>query len=574
MHLSPALTRFVSAHLTRSSLTHELSKFVVGSDINIANLLESEVSNDSCRLDNKDRRLPPADKPILDFFRALLSQGVSDRSLGRVRAGGLGIELRHRATRDKRSVREKTQKILPRYGRSFYCDGPKQEELLTYEKTAELLNFAKGKLPKTKLGISVLSSAAQDYVSLRQMCDGADFCELNLKYSFRIKDKPEHLKESASAFEAILKEIGRFLTAFADIPSFIKLSRELSWLPGSGEFTRLLELLVKHRKAGLIVANSLKVDIPAFLAGGIEWDLKGGVFCGERLFDQTIDLLEKMKTECQEKNVPLIATGGMIDPEYTILAVRAGASAVQLCTAFDYKGINFYRTLVWNLGNRIKSRGLKSFEQYAERIRDEGVASVYSMPFTYYEEFWGDEAQSAMRADVLTSGRMDMFLMSGQSLVTKWKDALTARLKKNLPARLLLPNPDGGVFVAIQKSWGMSEESEIGNRKARLRKTVMDIHALANIGTRKDLVEVAYTDKCPFFSFYIFDDKVYVAPYPFVLVAGGDMPVPVYVFIAGSPEFTRFEKEFGTLFKLAGEMDGVQKSPASGTGDSSASQKQ
>lgn len=470
---------------------------------------------------------------------------------------------------EKKAVREKTQKILPRYGRSFYCDGPKQDELLTYERTAELLNFAKGKLPKTKLGISVLSSAAQDYAKLRQMCDGAHFCELNLKYSFRIKDKPEHLKESATTFESILKEIEKFLTVFAGLPSFIKLSRELSWLPGSGEFTRLLEPLAKHGKAGLIVANSLKVDIPPFLAAGAEWDLQGGVFCGETLFDQTIDLLGRMKQECESKKIPLIASGGMIDPEYTILAVRAGASAVQLCTTFDYNGTNFYRTLVWNLENRIKSRGLKSFQRYAERIREEGVASVYSMPFTYYEEFYGEEAQSAMRADVMTSGRMDMFVMSGQTLVTKWEDALTVRFKKDLKARLLLPNPDGGIFVAIQKSWGMSEDSEIGNRKSRLRKTASDIENLAKNGTKKGLVEVAFTDKCPFLSFYIFDDKVYVAPYPFILVAGGDMPVPVYVFIAGSHEFARFEKEFNTLYTLAGEMGAIQNDPTPVESDSS-----
>lgn len=326
-----------------------------------------------------------------------------------------------------------------------------------------------------------------------------------------------------------------------------------------------MELLVKHGKAGLIVANSLKLDIPPFLAGGVEWELKGGVFCGERLFDETVNLLEKMKKECKEKNVPLVATGGMIDPEYTILAVRAGACAVQLCTAFDYKGINFYRTLGWNLENRIRARGLKSFTQYADRIREEGVASVYSMPFTYYEEFWGEEAQAAMRADVITSSRMDMFLMSGQNLVTKWAGAITTRFKKKLPTRLLLPNPDGAVFVAIQKSWGMSEDSELANRKSRLRKTVKDLHALANSETNKDRVEIAFTDKCPFLSFYIFDDKVYVAPYPFILVAGGDMPVLVYVFIAGSQEFARFEKEFAALYKLAGNIGSVENIQAQAT---------
>lgn len=459
---------------------------------------------------------------------------------------------------EKKSVREKTQRILPRYGRSFYCDGPKHEELLSYERTAELLKFAKEKLPKTKVGISVLSSPEQDYEKLQQGCSDAHFCELNLKYSFRIKHKPEHLKESAAAFEDILKEVERFLAAFATIPSFVKLSRELSWLPGSGEFTRFLDLLAKYRVSGLIVANSLKVDIPPFIARGTEWDLEGGVFCGERLFDRTIDLLDKMKGECNAKKIPLVATGGMIDPEYTLLAVRAGAEAVQLCTAFEYKGINFYRTLVWNLENRIKTRGHKTFKEYAERIRGEGVASVYSMPFTYFEEFWGDEAQTAIQADVMTSERMDVFVMSGQRLVTRWEKPLTTRFRKELKVRLILPNPDSDIFVAIQKSWGMSDKGELANRKNRLRKTVKDIELLAGHGEKKELQEIRYTDKCPFVSFYIFDDKVYVAPYPFILAAGGDMPVPVYVFIAGSQEFSRFEREFSALYTLAGEMQEMQ----------------
>ena len=220
---------------------------------------------------------------------------------------------------------------------------------------------------------------------------------------------------------------------------------------------------------------------------------------------------------------------------------------------------------MWNLENRIKSRGLKSFTQYAERIREEGVASVYSMPFTYYEEFWGEEAQAAMRADVLTSGRMDMFIMSGQKLVTKWKDVLATRFKKNLRVRLLLPNPDGAIFVAIQRSWGMSDDAEVGNRKNRVRRTAKDIQTLAKNATENDLAEVAFTDKCPFVSFYIFDDKVYVSPFPFILVAGGDMPVPVYVFIAGSQEFSRFEKEFNTLYTLAGEMDTIQRGERTAT---------
>lgn len=57
MNLSPILTRFVGAHLTRSSLKHELSKYATTSHMINTGVLESVILDDSCRFDNKDRRL-------------------------------------------------------------------------------------------------------------------------------------------------------------------------------------------------------------------------------------------------------------------------------------------------------------------------------------------------------------------------------------------------------------------------------------------------------------------------------------------------------------------------------------
>src|ERR1051325_4132335 len=64
----------------------------------------------------------------------------------------------------KNPEREKKQQIhfrlfpaLQRFGRSTYCDGPKQIELLSYEVAAELLDYAKENLPNTKVGLSVLA---------------------------------------------------------------------------------------------------------------------------------------------------------------------------------------------------------------------------------------------------------------------------------------------------------------------------------------------------------------------------------------------------------------------------------
>jgi dihydroorotate dehydrogenase len=207
------------------------------------------------------------------------------------------------------------------------------------------------------VGLSVLGDGGEDYKELRALCESARFCELNLKYSFRSKKEkgPEGLHQFAAMekrFEVVTSEVQRFCDAFDGIPVFIKVSRELGWLPGTDELGELIEILKHHGRAGLIVANSLKIDIPPFIAEGVEQELKGGVICGERLFDDTISLISALKKDCEGASIPIVATGGVVSPEQILTAFRAGASAVQLCTAFDYNRLNFYNTIAWYLQNR------------------------------------------------------------------------------------------------------------------------------------------------------------------------------------------------------------------------------
>jgi dihydroorotate dehydrogenase len=258
---------------------------------------------------------------------------------------------------EKKTVRYPTNPSLPRFGRSFYCDGPKQLEFLTYEATADLLKHAQAELPETKVGTSILSDAAENYAELAAMCADAEFCELNLKYGFRSKaGAPDHVIDAAKQrFEAILAEVGKFTEAFAGKPIFVKLPREMAWLAGSVELATLLDALHAHGKAGLIVANSRRMNVPEFIADGAEWRLENGVMCGEHLLDETINLIGALRTACDERRIPMIATGGMIDPEHVLTALRGGAAAVQLCTAFVYNNRGYYNTLTSKTGSKCRA---------------------------------------------------------------------------------------------------------------------------------------------------------------------------------------------------------------------------
>ena len=466
------------------------------------------------------------------------------------------------AQEKKKKIRRKTDVCLPRFGRSFYCDGPKHEELLSYDRTAKLLRYALKKLPRARVGISVIADAAQDYGSLKEKCRGAHFCELNLKYSFRFsrEAEAEFATVAREKFSKVLQEISRFSDAFSDLPIFIKLSRELTWLPGTSELDELLKLLKTHGKAGLLVANSLKLDIPVFIFSGKEESLRGGVMCGEHLFDSTISFIEGLKNYCEASSVPLVATGGMITMEQILTAMRAGAHAVQLCTIFEYNGLHHYNTLCWDLQNRIELKGLSTFTEFRKRLHIEGVASIYNMPFMYLNQFWADETQKRMLLDISRSTKMGVFVMSGRTLVERWSEDLRRRFRKNLGMRLLLPNPDGGMFHSLQKAWGLTEGPELDARKHRVREAKKKFEELweQTAKPRKktpsdnggdSVFSVLLSNQCPFYSFYLFDDKVYVAPYPFA--RPGELESPAYVFFAGSKEYERIRSEAEVLVRYA-----------------------
>ncbi len=304
--------------------------------------------------------------------------------------------------------------------------------------------------------------------------------KLNLKYSFRIS-KSEGTQEWLSAvkqkFNRIEAQTAAFCKAFKGFPILIKLSREMTWLPGTAEGDKLLDHLAKHGKAGIIIANSLRADVPEFIAKGEEKRLIKGVICGEHLYDGTISLIDQLKEQCDSRSIPIVASGGMVTEDQILNALRRGAKAVQLCTAFDYFEMQYYRTLRSSLRARIHAQGLSKFAVYMERLPKMGIASVQNIPFLYFERFYSKEAQQTLLADVQTSIRMDISVLSGYSLFNnkKWRAALWARFEDNLGMRFYVPHVNSEAYRAIQLSWGITDGAQIEARKDHLIKAVEGI---------------------------------------------------------------------------------------------------
>jgi hypothetical protein len=157
---------------------------------------------------------------------------------------------------------------------------------------------------------------------------------------------------------------------------------------------------------------------------------------------------------------------------------------------------------------------------------------------------------------------MDVFLMSGKTVVEKWREAFTTRFQRNLGLRILSPDPDGPTFESIQKSWGIVGAELIARRERAkaARSTLNGLWHDAEAERQKHLsaenkectLEMSWTDQCPFYSFYLFDDKVCVAPYPFIRPT--EPNIPVYIFFAGSHEYDRINKEAQALFGYAKQV--------------------
>ena len=392
----------------------------------------------------------------------------------------------------KRVIRQRTQTLLPRYGRAYYSEGPKTKELKSYEDAATLLTEAQRLLPNTKVGVSVLSTFDENFQDLKDLCPSSAFWELNLKYSMRSKDDAiSFFGTLTERWDNTLKQIDNFLTVFADKPVFIKLSRELEWLPNTEQATSLLDKLSNHGDAGLIIANSRKIDIGPFIDQDEEVVLAGGVIAGDPLFDSTLKMIEGLAQECKSRVIPIVATGGMVDEQQVLMALRAGADAVQLCTAFDYNGHGFYQTLIDALRARIKWRGLRTLDTYVTQLRTEGIASVFSMPTLYFRAFWSEGFQKQIQQDIRFSRRMDFVLMSGRTVFNEWEGILSDRIKSRFySVRALSLNPESKAFSAIQQTWGIVEPNEIKARQQRILSAKAWLDRLFNDGLRSLAVHI------------------------------------------------------------------------------------
>jgi len=433
-------------------------------------------------------------------------------------------------------------RVLQRIGRedSLYSNGEKRKELLDYDSSHKLLQIARKLLPHSKVGSSLLMG--EDYGRCLSILKESDFFELNLKYAVRSRpsrDIQSKFETDKLLFETIRGEIQSFLEVFADYPRFIKFTREIDWIGDYPEFREIIELVKQHAKTGVILANTKKWIIPSS-SSGLAIELKGGIVAGHELFQETYNIVKSVEPIIPD-NIPIIATGG-IDTIHSVIDIfKAGARIVQLCTAFQLRGLNYYKHLVKELNSIQRQLRVKSFDELVTKVQD---AEIVCLPSLYdcHPSFYDYESFD----DLFESDRLDMIIVYGRTFTRTNLQRFIARFSSpKKVTRIITMAPNSPSLEATACSLGR-EKGEMGQKISDMQQYWVRLYK--ENGVADHCFEIYQHNKVPFHSGYITEDRALFVPYSLL---GEEQTLPIYDFEASTLEYKRLTEEFMGLMNTS-----------------------
>jgi dihydroorotate dehydrogenase len=137
--------------------------------------------------------------------------------------------------------------------------------------------------------------------------------------------------QAADQLAALIGAVRSGLTPDAPrLPLLIKIAPDLS----DGEIDAIADLALELGVDGIVAVNTT-VD-PAVLRGGARGAVSGGI-SGAPLKARAIEVLTRLRSRVGERLV-LISVGGIETPDEALERIAAGATLVQVYTAFVYGG--------------------------------------------------------------------------------------------------------------------------------------------------------------------------------------------------------------------------------------------
>jgi len=213
------------------------------------------------------------------------------------------------------------------------------------------------------LGINVgknkdTKDAISDYVDLiKRFYGSADYLVVNIsspntKNLRDIQNKEnldEFLSQIASLKSQLQKEIGK------DTPILLKVAPDLD----EQRQKDISQIILKNKIDGIIISNTT-IDKDLGLKDKNK-NQEGGL-SGKPLFDKSNAVLKNFY-QYTNKEVPIIAVGGITNAKDAYEKIKNGASLVQIYSAFIYEGFSLVEKIKKDLHKELRSEGYENISQ-------------------------------------------------------------------------------------------------------------------------------------------------------------------------------------------------------------------
>src|SRR5690606_13889369 len=166
--------------------------------------------------------------------------------------------------------------------------------------------------------------------------------------------------------EALRRLLGEVLRARSKasvrVPVLLKLAPDLDEAALDG----IARVVAETDLDGLIVSNT---TITRDAVAGMENATETGGLSGKPLFPLATRKLAQVRQRVG--TLPIVGVGGIHSPESAVAKFEAGADAIQLYSALVFGGLDLLDRLKRGLVSAVRSRGLTSVSQLADRTVDE-----------------------------------------------------------------------------------------------------------------------------------------------------------------------------------------------------------
>jgi len=206
---------------------------------------------------------------------------------------------------------------------------------------------------KTKLVDA--GQAAEDYaVSARALAPQADYLVLNVSSpntpGLRDLQAADHLRPLVAAVRAAATDAGR-----PDLPLLVKIAPDLA----DADVDAVADLALELGLAGIIATNTT-IGRGGLRTPAVEVDALGpGGLSGPPLAERSLAVLRRLRARVGDR-VALVSVGGVGSADDVLERVRAGASIVQVYTAFVYGGPRWPSRCNRELARLVRAAGAAS----------------------------------------------------------------------------------------------------------------------------------------------------------------------------------------------------------------------